>query len=592
MKGKILMFLFALPFAAVGVWMGYSIGGSVTDAWEMRSWSPVQAELSNSGYRTSHGDDSTTYEAYATYHYVIDGQRYSSDRVGLSSGADNIGDYQTDMGSLLSQRQARGETITVYVNPSDPTDAIIDRDLRWGLVGFKAIFLLVFGGVGFGLIIATFMAPKEKDKTEPQFVDKPWLLKDAWQGGAIRSGSKSSMWFAWGFAAFWNLVSAPLPFVIYDEVLEKQNYLGLVGLLFPLVGIGMVFWAIKATHEWRRFGPGPVTLDPFPASIGGHAGGTIDINLPYESATQFQVTLTCIHSYISGSGKNRSRRESASWQDTQVAHAAAGVQGTRLQFRFDVPQELQESDAAQDNDSYYLWRLNVSAELPGADFDRDYEIPAYKTGESSKSLSDFAVQEAHDKQSQIDAREVRKHVQINFGAEGTTFFYPMFRNFGSSFMGMLFGAIFGGAGLFLIIKESHWFMGSIFTFVGGLIFLFGIYSAFNSLEVSKSGSVIRSVRRFAGIVVGREEMAVAEFTRFKKKSTMKTQSGKKHTVHYQLSAVAGDGRKMVIGDGFRGANQVRAAMKLFEREFGLRQRAKVEKPQKDFGDYDFLASDA
>ena len=39
---------------------------------------------------------------------------------------------------------------------------------------------------------------------------------------------------------FWNLVSAPLPFILYDEVVNKQNYIALVGLLFTAVGIGML----------------------------------------------------------------------------------------------------------------------------------------------------------------------------------------------------------------------------------------------------------------------------------------------------------------------------------------------------------------
>ena len=36
----------------------------------------------------------------------------------------------------------------VWVNPDAPGESIIDRDIRWGLVGFKSIFLFVFGGVG------------------------------------------------------------------------------------------------------------------------------------------------------------------------------------------------------------------------------------------------------------------------------------------------------------------------------------------------------------------------------------------------------------------------------------------------------------
>ena len=67
MKGRIFIFLFALPFFGVGVWMGYSAGADLADAWQMRQWVPVQGTLLRAGYEPHSGDDSYTYEAYADY---------------------------------------------------------------------------------------------------------------------------------------------------------------------------------------------------------------------------------------------------------------------------------------------------------------------------------------------------------------------------------------------------------------------------------------------------------------------------------------------------------------------------------------------
>ena len=160
--------------------------------------------------------------------------------------------------------------------------------------------------------------------------DAPWLLNDKWQTESIRSDSKAAMTGAWVFAGIWNLVSVAMPFMVYDEIVEKQNYLALIGLLFPLIGLGLLGWAIVKTREWQRFGATPVVLDPFPGSIGGNVGGTVDIGLPYDSSVPFVATLTSVHSYMSGSGKNRSRRESALWQDEIVAHTEASARGTHV----------------------------------------------------------------------------------------------------------------------------------------------------------------------------------------------------------------------------------------------------------------------
>lgn len=590
MKGRVFTLLFALPFFGVGVWMAYSISSNVIDASKMKQWEPVQATLQQAGYESHSGDDSTTYEAYAQYMYDFGGRRYTGTRVAIAGGADNIGDYQMDLGRRLSQTMSRGNTVTVYVNPDNPSAAVIDRSVRWGLMGFKSIFLFVFGGVGLGLIIFIFRAPKEKDLSAPEFRDSPWLANDSWQSSSIKSSSKGAMYFGWGFAAIWNLISAPLPFLVYKEVLEKDNMPALLGLLFPVIGLILLAWAIRRTMEWSRFGAAPVDLDPFPGSIGGHVGGTIDINLPYDSSAQFSLTLTNLHSYVSGTGKNRSRKESAKWQDTQVAHTTSGSKGSRLSFRFDVPEELPESAADKSEDAYYLWRLNVKADLEGTDFDRDYEIPVYATSEQSDRLSEFSIKQAKTEQRQIDVGAIGKLVNLGHDATGRSMLFPMGRNLGSGFGGMLFGAIFGGAGWFLITSEGLWFMGSIFGGVGSLILISGLYFIFNSLEVVQDGSDIRTIRRILGIPVKQRTMRRADFVRFKSRASSTTQSGSKHVIRYSVSAIDRSGQKMVMGEGFKGAGQAKAAVEFIGQKFGLREQRREAPAEAPGDDLNFLAT--
>ncbi|NIS89199.1 MAG: DUF3592 domain-containing protein, partial [Woeseiaceae bacterium] len=127
MKGRIFMTLFALPFAGVGIWMGWSIGNAVYDTVRMNSWMQVEARLLSGGYTMHSGDDSNTYEAYADYTYVVDGRSFRSDRVSVSGGSDNIGDYQQDIGRELGSALSSGNNILVWVNPDDPAEAVIDR---------------------------------------------------------------------------------------------------------------------------------------------------------------------------------------------------------------------------------------------------------------------------------------------------------------------------------------------------------------------------------------------------------------------------------------------------------------------------------
>lgn len=573
MKGRIFLLLFAFPFFGVGVWMAWSTASTLYDARQMKQWLPVTATLTRAGWDTHSRDDSDTFEAYAAYTYQVDGSLYHGDRVSIGGGSDNIGDFQQNLGRRLRSAMSSGEYITVYVNPQNPADVVVDRSLRWEMIGFNLIFVFAFGGVGFGLIIFSFRAQKKSSLPEPELRQKPWLANSDWQSASIKSSSKQTMYFTWGFAAFWNLISAPLPFVVFREVTKSENYIALVGLLFPLVGIGLLTWAVRRTMEWRRFGPAPIMLDPFPGSIGGHVGGTVDVKLPYDSNVRFSLTLTSLYSYMSGSGKDRSRKTSAKWQDTQIAHVTAGARGTRLEFRFDVPDDLNESDADQSDDQYYLWQLNLKAELPGADIDRDYEIPVYVTRQHSQQLSNFSIDNARSKQRQIDLEIIQKMVRMDIGVDGRSILYPAGRNLGSGFAGVLFGAIFTATGWYLLTSASQLFMAMIFGGIGSLVLVFSLYFALNSLQVIAGGSEIRSIRRVLGVAIKQSRMSRSNIVRIDKKKSSTTQSGARHVVRYTLWALDRQGQKMVVGEGFKGASQASAATAFIARELGLNLQA-------------------
>ncbi|MEM7501229.1 MAG: DUF3592 domain-containing protein [Pseudomonadota bacterium] len=589
MKGKVFLFLFGLPFFGVGAFMLYLIGDDAVEASQMRGWSSARATLSDAGYSSHSGDDSTTYEAYATYAYEVNGVRYVSSRVGLAGGADNIGDYQRDLGNELRAAMNAQRPITVYYDPEAPSEAIIDRELRWGLIGFRSIFVLVFGGVGGGLMFWAFKAPRAKDSSDPRYRDAPWLANDDWQTATIKSNSRASMFVAWGFAAFWNAVSAPLPFVVYREV-GQQNFIALAGLLFPLIGIGLAVWAFRRTREWKRFGATPVELDPFPGSIGGHVGGTIELGVPYDGTGQFELTLTNLKSYISGSGKNRSRRERAEWQDSQVAYAESSLAGTRLTFQFEVPEGLKESAAEQDSSTYHLWRLNVHGELEGTNFDRDFEIPVYATAKTSTSLARHAVETARGEQDKLDEQRAIKRMGLEYGLADRRVHFPMGRNFASGMIGVLIGGTFAAAGWFLVVSEGERVFGSIFGGVGALVALGTLYMISNSLTVWREAGSLHALRRVFGVPVRRLKIGLSQVDRFSTNSSMQTQSGGKHRMHYSLYAHASDGTKMCVGEGFQGEGEANAAIRVICREFSITPRSPVESslPSDEF---DALAAD-
>ena len=148
-------------------------------------------------------------------------------------------------------------------------------------------------------------------------------------------------------------------------------------------------------------------------------------------------------------------------------------------------------------------------------------------------------------------------------------FFPIGRHFGSAIGGFLVGAIFTGAGWFLIFQEGQTIFGSVFGGIGGLVALGCLYMMFNSLEVLQADRKILTVRRLLGIPVSHKSMHRDAFVSFRKDSSFKTQSGNKHVIYYSVEVVDRHGNKLVVGEGFKGENEADAAIRLISEEFGL-----------------------
>ncbi len=336
----------------------------------MQDWHTASAELlSVKGHEN---------DTQASYRYQVGNARYENDKVYVASFKDNIGSYHADLQRELKSRQQSGDLIRIWFNPQRPSESVIDKDMRWGMFTLVVVFCSVFFLVGVFLIFAAFMSAKAISQAVSQSKSNHnWINRKGWENRQIRSNAKSTMWGLWFFTVVWNALSSPVLFVFQEEW-ESGNHEILIGLLFPLVGAGLLYAAIKVTREYLRFGKVFYEMDPWPGAIGGHVGGRVHVKNWQDNsgmaAVQSKVMLECVHSYVSGSGKSRSRRENILWAEEGVPAVENYGNGLVLVFRFDVPKGLPESDVDQSGE-YHFWRLSVEAESSGIKLERNYNIP-------------------------------------------------------------------------------------------------------------------------------------------------------------------------------------------------------------------------
>lgn len=148
--------VFGLPFFAVGIYFLFTIAHSFYDVMRMASWPQTQGELTSAHLRGSTSNKTTTYHAAAQYRYRVGGVEYAGSRVAIQGGGDNVGEFQQRLGRELELLYLNRGPVTVYYHPGDPADAILNRDMRWEMVGFKSVFIIAFGGAGLGMMILGF----------------------------------------------------------------------------------------------------------------------------------------------------------------------------------------------------------------------------------------------------------------------------------------------------------------------------------------------------------------------------------------------------------------------------------------------------
>lgn len=225
--------VFAIPFGGVGVFASWSIVTTLADAVRARSWVPVQATVERTELRESEGSEGdSTFRAVGLYRYEFEGAPYSGRRLGLSrqGGSDNIDDWHAAVVARLDEARAAGRTVTVWVNPEEPWVSVYDRSVRWSEILFMVPFSLAFGGVGVGALAA---------------------LVSILRGGQGGPSNVSGAGWLWIFAFFWNALSFPIAILVVQDVMKTGEWGALFVLLFPLVGIGVI-WAAAAA-SWKAF---------------------------------------------------------------------------------------------------------------------------------------------------------------------------------------------------------------------------------------------------------------------------------------------------------------------------------------------------
>lgn len=543
--GRFVTGLFFFVFFLLGAGFTYfAMVGPFFQSTAARNWLTVPCRVLSSEVKKHSDSDGATYRAEITYAYSVDGTQYRGDRYqflrwssGSSRGVDEA----------VARHPAGAETFC-FVNPRNPRDAVLDRSFT--SMGWFVLIPLVFVGIGAtGFVWAIRGGGMSSAIADADATAEPWLLRPDWVAGRVSSSTKPMMLFVWAFAGFWNLISMPIAaMVLRDGVIRKGNYLAALVFLFPLVGIGLLLWALNLTRRWLRYGESTFEMTCTPGVIGGTLEGAIRLRNPIRPEGPVRLKLSCVNRVTTSDSDGSSTKETIAWQQEEVVEMDTG---DTIPVAFFIPGDANPSTIIKTGDGT-LWRLEARARVPGVDYLAQFEVPVFRAAvtpdQQARAARLFAREQA----------EVATYVQpptspirVRPSASGgTEFYYPPCRNPGTVLALTVFTAIWSGAIWFMIRHGAPIFFPVVFGFFD-LLLICGVASMlFASTRVEVDHEGINVINSFLGLSRSRS-VAAADVLEIKTKIGMT--SG--NTAYHDLKICCSNGEEIGVGSNIKDARE-------------------------------------
>ncbi len=425
-----------------------------------------------------------------------------------------------------------------------------------------------------------------------QNAERFWEGEPAWRDGRVRSSTKRKAVALLTGSLAWIALTVALVWLVLPGELQEGSPWVWPLLLFPLIGVLLSWAAVRGVVEWHRYRDIELVLDPFPGSLGGHVGGSVDIPLQGLSHADCGVTLACVR--VSQSSRGHRRAESVVWEARITPRTESAGQGTRLRFTFEVPAHLPPSEPAAED--HHQWVIRVRGEADAVKLDRSFVIPVAELAMPLQA-DDVAVATSPDI-GRLLADFPDHAVRVHSDIDGLVLHYPARRNVKAAIILLVSGLLFAGTSVYFgmwalgveelvqpLIVGASAFAAVCLAILGLLglgVFGVGVFLSANTLQVLVGSERIESRRRFLGLVL-RRSGRVADLRRIY--MTRDGEDGHRVSaqVSYNIRAYFADGRRLLLGDGIRGREVAHGLARLIERETGTEVHRSARRRRTDPG---------
>jgi hypothetical protein len=560
--------LFGLPFLAAGLFLSWLYFSGYAKWWSARNWQETPCRIESADLKVSHGDDSNTYKALATYRYEYEGRTYHGDRVSLGSGSDNVGGFQHAAHRELSRFAGKDSApFRCFVNPAKPDEAVLYRTLRWQMQAFMAIFALTFPAVGAGVVAGGLLGMrllKREAALRERNPGEPWKWKTAWADSTIPESST-----AWSRAlhlyTFWSgLVIVPL--IASTAMSGAFQQPGPAWLLLIFVALWAVPVSLSVRRLRQRLAIGTTRFEPkeIPAWPGGSLHGSILLEKPLPPRGAAEVSLTCEKSVTRGTGDGRTTTTEKIWSHHDSVPQdliTRDLSGFRLPVSFALPADAPESDSGSDPETKHAWKLELK--VPGTAIRSVFEVPVFRTAKSPlpENVPSAVPSILDEAAADLPALLAARRISAEFDGAGlpVSIVCPPARNLQIILFLVVFDLIWSAAAVFLIKQHAPLVFRIVWPVSAAGIWLIVLWNLLHkrSVSISPTGLVVRNQ---LGPVIWTQAFEKAHITGFSHDTNMA--SG--NTVFYRVRLQSVLGKNKTLCDGITESTTAAALVKRLE----------------------------
>jgi hypothetical protein len=384
---------------------------------------------------------------------------------------------------------------------------------------------LIFVAVGLGIMLAAVWSRRQTKRVnalKDRSKDRPWLVRDDWAAGKIKSSAMAQPVLAlimgvafcgFGLAAF-----------CFPHELLKGNYSALLLLAFPLAGIGLLIAFILGWRSRLRFGQCFFEPAQIPIPLGGVLEGMIRTGKPLKLEHELNLKIACIRRVQAG--KNTS--EYVLWQDEKIYTAQANLAESEpghsgIPIHFKLPDDQPECHSRGDESVF--WRLEAKSKMRGPDFHAIFDLPVFKLADATIA----ADEEDSDPTAALEApieeirRDEHSKIKVTDGPGGREFYFPAARNPGTALLATLLMLMVNGTATAMFHFHAPIFFPIAFGLFGVLL-LYGCFNAwFKSSRVTIDSTVVRLTNRWL-IFSRTRQFPAGDVSRFATKTGMQSGS--------------------------------------------------------------------